>query len=155
MFIFFVSLVIIFIFVAVLLPVYFSALTERKEISEELKKNENSKSGAGIKSIETEASSLNRLFREIIRRGTADNRNVSSVINRLIADSDNRILFSSISYRRNKEVYITGFSPTRQDLISFEKKLLEYEGLKEVSSPVSNLIKEANINFSIRAIPTF
>lgn len=154
MFNFFASLFIIIIFIVILSPIYFSVLAEEKKVSEELKKFENSSSGTGIKSIETETSSLNRLFKDIIRRGAAD-RNVSGIIDRLVSDSDNKILFFSISYRKNKEIYITGFSPTRQDLISFEKKLREYGNLKEISSPVSNLIKEANINFSIRAIPTF
>ena len=153
-FIFSASLTAIFFFVAILLPVYFFSLAEKKSVLDEMKRFESGASVSGVKSIEAEVASLNRFYKEIIQKGEP-NRRLSLMIDRLISDSAGKISFFSVSYRKEKEVAMTGFAPIRQDLISFEKKMNEYEVLKEVSSPVSNLIKEANINFSLRAIPVF
>lgn len=148
------AFIIFLAFTVLLAPLYFSARRAKNLFTVKIRQAEGSGRLPGIKAIEAEVAVLNQLFKKMIQNGAPDQQ-ISFLIDRLLLDGNNRISISSISYRKGKEFSITGFAPTRRDLIAFEKKLQEDESLKDVSSPISNLVKEANINFSIRAVPTF
>ena len=49
----------------------------------------------------------------------------------------------------SKDIKITGFAPTREIFISFEKALREDPKIIDVVSPISNILKEKNIDFSL------
>lgn len=50
--------------------------------------------------------------------------------------------------RQTQKASLTGFAPTRAEVIGFKDGLGKLPWVKLVDSPLSNLIKERNINFS-------
>ena len=56
------------------------------------------------------------------------------------------------SYEKGEEdgkISLTGKAETRDDLVIFESRLKKELGDNKVVSPVSNLIKEKDLNFSL------
>ncbi len=77
--------------------------------------------------------------------------NVFSVIVKDIGD----VKIVGLSYEKNKagiqKVHISGKSPNRESIVKFVS-LLNTEGFSEVNSPVSNFVKNKNIEFSVEII---
>src|SRR3989338_3301432 len=60
------------------------------------------------------------------------------------------IRLESIPFRsKTRELTISGFAPARQVLLLLLKNMEENPRIAKVSSPVANLIREADINFSV------
>lgn len=51
---------------------------------------------------------------------------------------------------KNNTVSLSGFARTRNDLLGFEKKIRNADIFEEVSFPLSNIIKEINITFTVQ-----
>ena len=65
--------------------------------------------------------------------------------------NDSKLDSISISLKDNK-VVLRGISRTRLSLLSFKETLAAQDYLKNVSSPLTNLLQKENINFEFQAI---
>jgi hypothetical protein len=76
------------------------------------------------------------------------------IFNTIVKDRGN-LKIIGLSYQRNKagikKVYINGKSPDRESIVKFVS-LLNTEGFLEVNSPVSNFVKNKNIEFSVEVV---
>ncbi len=60
------------------------------------------------------------------------------------------IIINSLQFNTTqKTILITGVASLRSDLLLFESNLEQYDLVKDISSPLSNLTKKEDINFSI------
>jgi hypothetical protein len=60
------------------------------------------------------------------------------------------ISISTLSIKKDGSVIVSGTAELRRDLLQFEKKLRDSGRFQEISSPLSNLIRESKINFTIQ-----
>ena len=58
------------------------------------------------------------------------------------------IRITTISAHRDATVTITGSANTRSNLLDFEKSLRDANMFQELHSPISNILREVNINFT-------
>ncbi len=56
----------------------------------------------------------------------------------------------SVSVKKDGNFFLTGIAPTRSLLLDFEKSLRDSGRFQEISSPLSNIVKETNINFTLQ-----
>jgi Tfp pilus assembly protein PilN len=64
------------------------------------------------------------------------------------------VYLNAFSYNKSSErVNISGYAETREALLEYEKNLKESEYFKEVESPLSNIIKKEDIEFSFQITP--
>jgi Tfp pilus assembly protein PilN len=84
------------------------------------------------------------------------NQHISWIIllDKLTKKTPQNITIDSIS--NNKEILlITGFSPTREDLLTFESNLKSLDIFKVVAVPLENLLTKENISFTIKIVIDF
>ena len=81
------------------------------------------------------------------------NRFISEILTQKMSD----IKITEMSYESNTEkgkLIIKGTAPSRNRLLSFRKKLEEDRNFSKVDLPISNFIKDSDIQFSITLIPS-
>lgn len=71
----------------------------------------------------------------------------SSLFENLLDTAAPYIILNNVGVKKTGEVALSGIAPTRLDLLNFEKELRGSGIFQEISSPLSNIIREANINF--------
>ncbi len=72
----------------------------------------------------------------------------SAVIKLILEEKTNKIKILYFYFDKEK-VLIQGLSESRQNLLSFIDSLKKKKGFKKVESPVSNLVKERDIEFKL------
>ncbi len=79
------------------------------------------------------------------------------IINTIFSKKSSSIKITQLSYSREasgvKKVSISGVAPSREVLLSFRKALEGSPSFKSVDLPISNFIKDSNIQFYINLIP--
>lgn len=83
-------------------------------------------------------------------RQTADNSSAALDIFDLLAAQQTGIIVSEFTIDKNASITIIGNAATRNDLLAFEQYLRDSSRLRDLASPLANIIKEANINFNLR-----
>jgi hypothetical protein len=91
-----------------------------------------------------------------------DNRTLSSIIEKIINYKNSNMTIKKISYEKilfkeedkkdpitKEKIKIDGFSLTRSDFLNFLNLIKEDKDFNNVNSPVSNLVKVNNVDFSI------
>lgn len=91
-----------------------------------------------------------------------NNRVLSPVIEKVINYKNNNIIIKKISYEKilfkekdkedpitKEKIKIDGFSLTRSDFLNFLNLIKEDKNFSNINSPVSNLLKINNVDFSI------
>lgn len=83
-------------------------------------------------------------------RQTADNSSAALDIFDLLAAQQTGIIISEFTIDQNASIIIVGNAATRNDLLAFEQYLRNSSRFRDLASPLTNIIKEANINFNLR-----
>jgi len=90
----------------------------------------------------------------LLRISSSDNKVlVNQLIDSLITKKNSLISIKSINYEMRGEtakIDITGVANTRESLLLFVDNLKKEKNFAEVYSPVSNLVKERNVDFSVQ-----
>jgi len=73
----------------------------------------------------------------------------SEILDGFFQNAGEGIKLSSITLRRQGDIALMGVAKTRRHLLDFEKKLRNSGYFQEISSPLSNITREENINFTI------
>lgn len=60
------------------------------------------------------------------------------------------IAISSVTVNKTGDIAIQGKAATRSDLLAFESRLRESGKLQKIFTPLSNIIRETNITFSLQ-----
>lgn len=79
------------------------------------------------------------------------------VINAIILNKRSDIKITKILYDNNgksKKISITGFAPSRAVLLLFRQSLEDSLNFKSIDLPISNFVKESNIEFYLSLIPS-
>ncbi len=93
------------------------------------------------------AEDLNKKI-SLLDSGQKNIREKSSIIRLILGEKTGSIKINDFLFDKDK-ILIQGTSDTRQGLLSFIDSLKKKEDFKKVESPVSNLIKERDIEFRL------
>ena len=138
-------------FVVSLFPTWLSSLYKEKEVSSLIKKEQESELSRDVKNISEIIDSTNKKLFAL--NDTLEYPEVIPVYREIISNKVSGIKLTEFSYlstaSSSATVSLRGVSFSRENLVSFVKKLEESNKFSEVVSPVSNLAKQKNIEFVI------
>jgi Tfp pilus assembly protein PilN len=84
----------------------------------------------------------------ILENGQKNISEKSAIIKNIISRKPEKITISGFLFDKNK-ISIQGFSDRRDNMLNFINSLKQEKSFKKVESPISNLLKEKDIEFSI------
>lgn len=128
---------------------YLFVLLPEKDIERAKAAEEAVQQAAGVKEKEEEIHALNRLFEIIIAR-EEKKRDIGPFFRRLLLESPAGIFIKTAAFRgEGKGAGLSGNAATRDDLLRFIETLRAYAEVSEVVSPISNIIKDRDIAFTL------
>lgn len=135
--------------VILLFPAYFFLSLEERELERSLAIEEDA---SRTFNIEAELQKIRIVENHIrlIRDFASAPATASVLFEKFFASSGSGITLSSLTIKKQGDVAITGNSVTRRDLLRFEKTLRDANMFQEISFPLSNIIRETNINFTLQ-----
>lgn len=137
------------IFMALLLPTVFFVAFQKSEVVRALEIERESQRRSGISAQTAEIQSANRLAEIVLNREKNPAR-IYPLFESVFRDAPPQVRLGIIRFRfQERELALEGFSPARSDLLGFIAALNRNPLIKSVSSPVTNIIKEADIKFSL------
>lgn len=139
------------IFLILLLPTIFMLAAEKSELlrAVRIERERQEKTGAGRQAAD--AKKVNLLAEKILEYNER-RRQIFPLFESIIRETPPAVGIEHILLNNAPgEIAISGFSITRGDLIKFLNALSKNPDIEKVSSPVTNLVKEKNIRFSLTA----
>lgn len=137
-------------FIALLLPTVFLLFFQKAEMLRVLNIERENSLRAGVPKHANNLSQANHLARLVIQYGGPDFK-VFPVIESILKSIPASIRLSSFTFdKEKKELVVNGYAPTRESMIEFKRALEANPIAVKVDSPPGNLIKEADIDFSIK-----
>lgn len=131
-----------------LLPTYLPLVVQRQELLRQLEIEEEASRKLGVeesikelRSVSTGVVSL-RTYASVPPRASAS-------LTELLDKAGPGITINLVSVKKDGSVAILGSAARRGNLLALEKALRESGRFQEISSPLSNIIRETDINFSI------
>lgn len=74
----------------------------------------------------------------------------SDILDEMIKSAGPGVAVTSLTVRKGGEVTMLGVARGRSDLLNFEKNLRDSGRFQNISSPLSNIVRENNINFTLQ-----
>lgn len=135
------------------LPSFFYLTSKERELSRELKALEDSRILKDVKSIEEEIQNLSQKL--TLEKQNRQKTQVPSVfLEKILSLKPQGLSINSLSYNQapaQSAVSIRGSAQKRSILIDFADKLKKEPLIKNVNFPITNILKETNIEFTIIA----
>lgn len=131
-----------------LLPSYLPFVFARKEFLRQLTVEEELTKQRNVSKIAADANNLkNRLG--FLKSYLIKPARGSTLLRDFLGASAGGITISTLSVKKDGFVLIRGEARTRSDLLRLESLLRDSGKFDTISSPLSNIIREINVNFSI------
>jgi len=146
--------ILVFIIIAISfvlsLPIFLSLFFEERDISAQLDVLKLRDSSIEADNIYKDLDILNKRL-SLYEKNNDEVRQVSILIERIISLKTSGIKINYFKYEKDKDgkLMITGKSDKRSDFVGFKKRLETDEMFSVVSSPLSNLLKENDIIFTM------
>ncbi len=74
----------------------------------------------------------------------------SFILDSILERLGNAITLTKLTVLKEDTIFLTGSAKTRRDLLNFEKMLRDSGQFQDISSPISNIIRDVDISFSIQ-----
>ena len=130
---------------ALLLPSFLAFYIEQQEFNRSIKLEEEASQRLKVREIRA-ASQKTNLAMTTIKELSSDSPKAGLLLENLLENAAS-ITLTNIGIKKTGEVALSGFAPTRLDLLNFEKNLRNSGIFQEISSPLSNIVREVSINF--------
>ncbi len=145
--------IILAIFVIILATTYFSLLILVKGQDNSIEARQNDEKIQYQMEVEGKIESINQEAKNILDK--QDKLIVwTPIMENLSKVTPDGVYLINFSYRAsNDQINITGWARNRDKLLSFENSLKDSMYFEDVDSPLSNLIKQSDINFSFTTKP--
>lgn len=134
--------------IILLMPSYIPLAFEKKELELEFLFEEEASNKLNI----TETLARIRKTRsniETIRTSSLAPVKASDVLNQFF-DGMNGVELRAVTLQREGGIVISGYAYTRNNLLDFEKKLRDSGRFQQIVSPLSNIVRDADILFTIQ-----
>ena len=138
---------------AALLPAYFMSLTKKNIAEEKLETQKNNTVPELDKQSLATIKNLNNQL-NLIESAQKNKFSVSkNIIQEILSQKMSDIKISQISYQidpiKGKTITLTGLAPSRERLLTFQQALQADTNFKSVDLPISNFLKNTNIQFNL------
>ncbi len=132
-----------------LFPSYLPLVIERRGLEDSLRLEETAALNLGVKE---KIASMQRVVSVVnaVRSYAAESSRPSTLLQSFLENSGQGISISFLSINKNGEFTLIGRAATRRDLLGFEGRLREGKKIEDLSSPLSNIVRETNISFSLQ-----
>ena len=121
---------------------------QKNEFSRELEAAKKSPTLERVEEVEANIAKTNEKSRIFAQSLSRENR-ISPVLIEAISTLAPSVKISELTYNGPTEFRLKGLVGARDDLLKFIEFLDRSEQINEVNSPISNLLKDRNIEFSI------
>ena len=145
--------IILIIFIAILITTYFSLNIFVKTQDNLIEIRQSDEKTQYQMEIEEKIENVNQEARRIFIK---QNESIvwTPILEELSKITPDGVYLINFSYRAsNEKIDITGWASNRDKLLVFENSLKESKYFDNINSPLSNLIKQADINFSFTVEP--
>lgn len=132
-----------------LLPSYLPLFSQRQELERSLDLERQISSALGVTENLGTVIAVRRTLASV-RDFLDAPRSTSGTMQWFFDQAGADVALQSLSLREGGLVSIGGVAKTRRALLDFEKKLRESGRFQDIASPLSNIIQEANINFTMQ-----
>lgn len=129
-----------------LLPSYFPLFLEYRELKRQAEIEEEASRQLKISESESESRKIQKEI-EFIKSASARRSKISEIVSPLLKETEG-IVINELIIQKQENIIINGQAATRRDLLNFEKKLRDLGEIRDISTPLSNIVKETNINFT-------
>ena len=138
-----------------LLPSYFTLVFSLNDVLRNLSTEEISLKRKDVEGLEGKTSYINSLLDSYFD-GESKRKSFSNLLLSLTNFVSDEIKLTSIQFQKDASegfvFHIRGEAADRSALILYSQKLRQLEQIKELRSPVSNLLQEKNIKFLLEAV---
>lgn len=134
-----------------LMPSYLPLLLEKKELERSLALEKNTSENIGTENTLLNLRDIRQALSSVLTAVSESGR-ASAILGELFKDAGGGIRVTNISVKKNGSIIISGNAKTRQGLLSFEKILQESGRFENISSPLSNIIREVDLTFTIQGV---
>lgn len=139
------------IFMVLLLPTFFLLVLQKSDVLRAVMIERESQERAGIAAQAAELIGINQLAERVVRH-EKDQLKIFPLFEAVAREVPPTVHLKTLKLRSGpRELAVEGFAPTREDLLQFLRALERHPAVEKVSSPLSNLIKETDITFSVVA----
>ena len=128
----------------------FSVFFSLNELERSLEIEKTASEQMKVNGILEKASALT-LTLNSIKDVLSHSQGVSATVESILRDAV-QISVISLTLNSNGNVVLQGFARTRNELLGFEQKLRESGHFQEIMFPLSSIVREYNINFTMRAV---
>lgn len=127
---------------------FFSLNLQKNEFVRELEAAQKNPTLPRVKAVEASISQLNERLRFFSRSLKRENT-VTRVLKEVIFVRTPSVVINEISFRGSAEFNVAGNAGTRNDLLEFIRRIEANDVVDEITSPISNLIKDRDIDFTL------
>lgn len=128
-----------------LLPSFLAFYLEKQELGRSIQLEEEASRRLKVSDILTASRKINLAIASI-KEFSSDSSKADSLLENMLGSADSVVL-ANIGIKKTGDVILSGIAPARLDLLNFEKKLRSSGIFQEIYFPLSNIIREVNINF--------
>lgn len=140
------------VFGVLLFPAYFFIAFQQKEIGYGETVEEGLQRAARVEDVEKQVRTINTRT-HIVHEREAKKRDTAALIKGIFNYAPAGVSVSFLSYRaENNEARVAGNAASRSLLLQFIDALRGLPELQDLSSPVANLIKEEDIDFTLTLV---
>lgn len=140
----------VFVVSSVLLsPSFLPLFFERRELERSLQLEEEAGRALGVAGTRTRLSDL-RMVISSVKLFVSRTTGASQILEEFWQQSRDGVQLSNVTLKKGGEAILTGTAQKRSDLLRFEKILRDSGKFQDLSSPLSNIIRETNINFTLQ-----
>ena len=132
-----------------LLPSYLALVIERRGLEDSRRIEEEASLKLGIKEKVVSARRVASVV-NAVKNYTVKPSGISTLLAEFLQSSGQGVAVSFLSVKKTGEFTLIGRATTRKDLLGFEQRLREGRKFEDLSSPLSNIIRETDINFSLQ-----
>lgn len=136
--------------IILLLPSFLPIFLEKQEIEKTLEFERQVFAKFNAKGITARIDKTRKII-DLIKSRDVIQESVSKIAENLFSYAGEDVEITALVIKEDGGVNLNGIAVTRDHLLKFEKKLRDSGKFTEISSPLSNLIKEQNVIFSISA----
>src|SRR3989344_6752845 len=135
--------------IILLLPSYISMVFEREGLQDLARLEEEASSKLGVRETVVKTTNIKAVVSSIKTYG-GEVPKASNIFSEFMGKPRSGVTISAFTSKKGGAFSLRGAASTRKDLLELEKSLRESGWFEDFASPISNIIRETDINFFIQ-----
>lgn len=137
---------------AMLLPAYFNTALQKADILREQASEEQNPVRRRAAEVDAAVQVTNRRIR-LVKNALASSRSASQFLAAILSEASPGLHFERIAFDRDsRTLTLTGKADVRTAILDFQKRIQNLPAVESIVSPISNLIRESAVPFTIMIV---